>query len=126
MGVGLPADHYTNGDGNPDTLNYGFSVQYSIPYLQQHVKDVGIGAPFNNMIPVVEFAFEKPLNRSNDKSTTGTINPGFIWAGKQEQFGLEAIIPLNHDSGSGVGAMAQLHFYLDDIFPKTIGKPLFE
>jgi hypothetical protein len=32
---------------------------------------------------------------------------------------------MNRDSGSGVGVLAQLHLYLDDMFPTTIGQPLF-
>jgi len=39
--------------------------------------------------------------------------------------GLEAIVPVNRRSGHGVGAVAQLHFFLDDIFPRTFGRPLF-
>ena len=42
------------------------------------------------------------------------------------QFGLEAVIPVNRESGHGVGVIGQVHFYLDDIFPNTIGKPIFE
>ena len=126
LGVAIPDDNSVAGDPNSDDFTYGFTVQYSIPYLQQHVKDLGIPAPFNGMIPIVEFAFDKPLDRVADKTTTGTINPGFIWAGKTSQVALEAILPINHDSGSGVGAEAQLHFYLDDLFPQSYGKPLIE
>ncbi len=57
--------------------------------------------------------------------TTGTVTPGVIWIGKYFQVGLEAIIPINRASGTGVGVLAQLHFYLDDLFPNSIGKPLF-
>jgi len=28
-------------------------------------------------------------------------------------------------TGQGYGGIVQLHFYLDDIFPTTIGRPLF-
>ena len=35
------------------------------------------------------------------------------------------MIPVNRQSGSNVGAIAQLHFFLDDIFPNSIGRPLF-
>ncbi len=126
LGLAVPDDNSVAGDPNSDDFTYGFTVQYSIPYLQQHVKDLGIPAPFNGMIPLVEVAFDKPLDRVADQQTTGTINPGFIWAGKTSQVGLEAIIPINHASGSGVGAEAQLHFYLDDLFPQSYGKPLIE
>jgi len=109
---------------HPNVLNVGLAVQYSLPYLQSFVKDVGLGAPFNRMIPVVEFSLQKPLNRGGGP-TTGTVNPGVLWAGKTMQFGIEAIIPINSSTGGKTGVMAQIHFFLDDIFPRTIGKPLF-
>jgi hypothetical protein len=28
-------------------------------------------------------------------------------------------------TGSGVGVLGQLHLYLDDMFPTTVGQPLF-
>lgn len=124
VGVGFPSRRHAEGEVIPDVLHYGFTLQYSLPYLQQHVKDIGISAPFSKVIPIVEFAFEAPLNRVDDKDTTGTINPGFIVTGQKAQFGLEAVLPINNDSGNGVGVVAQVHFYLDDIFPTTIGKPL--
>jgi hypothetical protein len=98
-----------------EVLKYGFTIQYSIPYLQQRVKDIGLGAPFSNVIPVVEFAYEKPT--SGTGQTTGTVNPGLIWSGEYTQFGLEAVIPTNDASGRGTGIRGQVHFYLDDLVP---------
>ena len=57
--------------------------------------------------------------------TTGTINPGFIWVGNTFQVAVEALIPINRQSGTNVGFIAQLHFFLDDIDPRGIGKPIF-
>jgi hypothetical protein len=34
------------------------------------------------------------------------------------------IIPTNNLSGHGIGGVVQLHFYLDDLFPKGIGRPI--
>ena len=110
---------------NPQAVEWGFTMQYSVPYLQQHVKDMGIPAPFNMAIPVVEFAFETPTGGDQSGHTTGTINPGIIFMGDKMQLGLEAQLPLNHDSGSGIGYMVQAHFYLDNIFPATIGRPIW-
>ena len=62
---------------------------------------------------------------SSGTVTTGTINPGVIWVGKYYQVGVEAMIPVNRQSGTGVGAIAQLHLFLDDIFPNSIGRPIF-
>ncbi|MBB5424788.1 hypothetical protein HDG40_002933 [Paraburkholderia sp. JPY158] len=50
----------TTGAGQPNAFNYGFTVQYSLPYLQQHVHDAGLPQPFANLIPLVEI----PLSRS--------------------------------------------------------------
>jgi len=108
----------------PNNLVWGFALEYSVPYLQSFVKDMGWGAPFNRMIPIVEFNFSTALNRGAS-GTTGTINPGVLWAGQTIQLGIEAVIPLNSRSGSKTGIIAQLHFYLDDLFPGSIGKPLF-
>jgi hypothetical protein len=108
-----------------DVLQWGFAVEYSIIYLQQQVKDIGLHAPFDRLIPLVEFAFETPLNRGEQGKTTGTVNPGLIWSGKYFQLGAEATIPVNSRTGNNVGFIAQLHFYLDDLFPHTLGRPLF-
>ena len=109
---------------NPNVLNVGFAVEYSLLYLQSFVKDVGLPEPFNRMIPVVEVSLQKPVDRGGGP-TTGTVNPGVLWAGRYMQYGLEAIIPVN-GTGGKTGVMFQLHFFLDDLFPKTIGKPLLD
>jgi hypothetical protein len=110
----------TTGAGQPNAFNYGFTFQYSLPYLRQHVHDLGLPQPLSNLIPLVEI----PLSRSQGQST-GTVNPGFIWINRYGQFGVEAQIPINHASGSHVGILVQAHIFFDDIAPTTIGKPLF-
>jgi hypothetical protein len=110
---------------HPHALRYAMTLQYSIPYLQSAVRDVGLGAPFNRMIPLVEFVAETPLDRGAAGRTTATVNPGVIWSGQSVQFGVEAVVPVNDRSGDGVGVVGQLHFYLDDIFPDTLGRPIF-
>ena len=109
---------------NPDRLEWGLALEYSLIYLQQHVKDIGLKAPFDHLIPLVEFSMETPLNRGAGGLTTGTINPGVIWSGQYFQIGVEAVIPINHHTGYNLGIVAQLHFYLDDIFPKIFRSPL--
>jgi hypothetical protein len=108
----------TTHDLNPKTFNWGFSVQYNLQYLQSFVRDVGLPAPFNRMIPVVEFAMQTPIEGPHTGRTTGTINPGIIWFGRYMQLSVEAVIPANTMTGKNVGVLAQIHFYLDDIAPK--------
>jgi hypothetical protein len=131
LGLDLPTRRFNqtisvNDDGeveverelNAKTMQWGFSVQYNLQYLQSFVRDVGLPAPFNRMIPIVEIAMQTPIEGPHAGRTTGTINPGVIWFGRYCQLGIEAVIPVNTMTGKNVGVLAQLHFYLDDIVPK--------
>lgn len=111
----------------PQQLVYGASLQYSLPYLKSEVIDLQLPDFLNHLVPIVEASFSTPVanNLGNSYVTTGTINPGVIWVGEYYQLGLEAMIPINRESGSGIGVLGQLHLYLDDLFPTTVGQPLF-
>ncbi|HET6513732.1 MAG TPA: hypothetical protein VFG09_01110 [Thermodesulfovibrionales bacterium] len=110
---------------NPTTLTWAFSVQYSLMYLQSFVKDIGLGAPFNRMILVTEFPMETCMSADCKGKITGTVNPGVVWAGKFTEFGIAAQIPVNSRSGRAVGVLGLIHLYIDDLFPKSIGAPIF-
>jgi len=110
---------------NPEIGRLGLSLQYSLPYLRAHVKDYGLPEFVNRLVPVVEMSLERPLVRGGGEGTTGVVSPGVLWTGKRMQFGAEALIPVNGDSGKSVGWVFQLHYYLDDIFPHSLGAPIF-
>jgi hypothetical protein len=116
-----------NTDFHPQVLVWGGSLQYSLPYLKSAVVDLGLPDFFNHLIPIVEASLQTPVanTATSGTVTTGTINPGVIWAGKYYQLGVEAMIPVNRQSGTNVGVIGQLHLYLDDIFPNSIGRPIF-
>lgn len=109
----------------PNVLEWGIAIEYNLLYLQQHVADLGLPAPFKDMIPLVEFSFETAENRGQGGITTGTINPGVLWESKYFQLGVEALIPINRGSGANVGVVVQTWIYIDDIFPKLFGHPVF-
>lgn len=110
---------------NPQAVVWGGSVQYSMPYLKSAVMDLGLPDFANRLIPIVEWNITTQVaNFDGEKRTTGTINPGLLYVADKYQLGVEAIVPINRASGDGVGVIAQLHLYLDDIFPTTIGQPL--
>jgi hypothetical protein len=115
-----------NSDGslNSDALQYGFALEYSLPYLQQHVEDIGLPKALGNLIPLVEFSATTPVNRGGE-TTTGTINPGFLYEQPDYQIGVEAVIPMNSHTGPDVGAVISVQIYIDDIFPKIFGRPIF-
>jgi hypothetical protein len=120
-GYAIPID-----DNGFQSVEWGFAIEYSLPYLHAHVRDIGLPNFLNHITPLVEMAFETPMEAGSDEHITGTINPGFLWdGGKGYQLGIEAMFPINHASGSSPGFMANLHFYLDDLLPNSLGKPLF-
>jgi hypothetical protein len=59
--------------------------------------------------PTVSWSKTADVPPGNSYITTGTVNPGVIWVGGYFQVGLEAVIPINRESGSGVGVLGQLH-----------------
>ena len=111
-------------DRNAVALETNFALEYSLIYLQDNVKNIGLRAPFNRMIPLVEAVVTTPLDRGQGGLTTASINPGVLWSGSVCQVGVEALIPVNARSGSRVGVLVQFHIYLDDLLP-SIFHPIF-
>ena len=116
-------DLYANAAAS-NALEWSGSIQYSIPYLQEHVDDVGIPRPFRDMIPLMEFQMTTPTNK-DATPTTGTIDPGVLWEGKYCQISAEVSIPINSQSGPAVGGLIQVQVFIDDLFPKIFGHPIF-
>jgi hypothetical protein len=120
----------------PTVLTYGATLQYSLLYMNSFVHEV---PPFfRQLIPTVEFVAATPISNVGPSApgavlgtheTLATVQPGVFYIDRlgpvSFELGAEAVIPINHASGRHVGAMAILDFFLDDIFPDTIGKPLF-
>jgi hypothetical protein len=132
LGVGIPSRSSTttfDDDGNavterhPRVLQVGFALEYSLPYLNAFVKDVGLPPWLRGAVPLVEVVLSKPLDRGGGP-TIGTVNPGILFAGRTMQFGIEAVVPINKRTGGGTGVLMQLHFFLDDLFPRSLGRPL--
>jgi len=108
------------------TFNWGFTLQYSLPYYNSHVGEIDNDF-VKHLIPITEFAFSTPTANAAPGSwgTTGTIQPGVVYLADSWQIAIEAVIPVNGLSGHGIGVVGELHFFFDDIFPNTLGKPIF-
>ncbi len=118
------ASQFNNGANN--AWAGGFSVQYSLPYLQSQVKDVGLPSFLGNLVPLVEVTWSSPAGSPSAKGTTWTVAPGVIYLAQWGEVGVEALIPANKAAGTNVGAVALVHFFLDDLFPTSLGKPVFQ
>ncbi len=114
-------------DRHPTLLNWGFSLQYSLPYRNAHIEAVDGPSFLKRLVPLVEVALVSPVATIPDggHTTLGTVNPGILYEGDAYQIGVEAIFPINSASGKHPGLIVQLHLFLDDIFPNSIGRPLF-
>jgi len=119
VGYAIPDAH-----DEAKSVEWGGAIEYSLLYLQNNVRDQGFSNLIAHLTPVVEFNFSSPT-KNGGGPTTGTVNPGLIWSGQHVQLAAEAMIPVNRASGHGLGLIAQLHFYIDDLFPHSLGKPLF-
>jgi hypothetical protein len=126
IGYTIPTEaHDASGEPLPYAITGGLSVQYSLPYLTSHIRDHGWPRWANQLTPLVELTFESPVRNGGGAGTTGTVNPGVIWTGRHLQLGLEAVVPLNHESGDDVGWTMQTHVFIDDLLPHSVGRPLF-
>ncbi len=115
---------YNNGTSNQ--WNGGLSLQYSIRYLSGQVKDYGLPEWVNRLTPLVELAWSSPASKPNQDSTQYLLAPGINYTAETYALTVEALIPLNKQTGSHVGAIAQFHLYFDDLFPHSLGKPIVE
>ena len=119
LGLALPVRE------DPRVFQWGLTFQYNLQYLQSFVRDIGLPAPFNRMIPIIELPMQTSVEGA--VRTAGTINPGIIWFGRYIQLGLEAVIPIHGNTTDleisprqgSVGLLGQVHFYLDDIWPEV-------
>ena len=123
VSVDFPTKSSSDGSPNPNVFNFGVAIEYSLQYLQSQISNIGLPPPFDRMTPLVEITSSTPINRVTS-ATTGVIAPGVIWSGQYFQVGAELLIPYGSGQGHGVGGVLQIHFYLDDIFPHSVGKPL--
>jgi hypothetical protein len=108
---------------NPKILQLGLALEYSlVTNSYTGANRTGTRYP-EGWVPLVEFTTATPLNGPLVGRTTGTVNPGVIWVSRYLQVGVEAIIPMDAHSGRDLGARAQAHLYLSEIFPDL--KPIF-
>jgi len=122
VGSGI-APYFNNGNNN--AWAGALSLQYSIPYLQSQVRNIGLTGWLAQVVPLVEFTWSSPASRPETTPTTWTAAPGFIYMAQWGEIGVEALVPLDRAAGTNVGAVALVHFFFDDWFADNpIGKPL--
>jgi hypothetical protein len=120
-------DWAADNNGSIPTWNGGLSVQYSIPYLETQVKSHGLPGFIAGLVPLAELNWTSPAAAPAPGTPEAlTLGVGAIYEGPTYQIGLEALVPLNRAAGQNVGVLFQVHFFFDDIFPNSLGKPVSE
>ena len=108
----------------PNAWSYAASLQYSMPYLQQHIKALNIPRWMTRTTPIVEFAMTSP----DFGTPTGTISPGLLYDANNWQLGAEAIVPADHTTRlqQGTGFVIQFHVFLDTYYKSWFGRPIIK
>lgn len=113
--TGLVSPSYCTKASKIENIDIGFSFQYHLRHLN-HEEGCSSSSLLNNIIPVVELPLSVCTTKECRGKVAGTINPGILFSGPYVQLGIEATLPISKKSGRHVGALAQVHFFLDNIF----------
>lgn len=117
-----PSPAFNNGTANQ--WAGGLSLQYSMRYLQAQVKDFGLPDVVNKLTAVAEMQWSSPASQPNKTATQYLFGVGVNYTATDYALTVEMLIPGNRQSGSHLGAIAQVHWYFDDLFPTGLGKPI--
>jgi hypothetical protein len=129
--VNVPTAATYGGVNNPTSITYGATLQYSLLYRNAHVEEVPDF--LRRLIPSAEAIFTSPISNISapvpgnfwPNVTTGVFGPSVYYIDRYFEIGVMGQVPINSASGHHVGVLAVVDFFLDDIFPTTLGKPLF-
>lgn len=117
-----------SGGGSIATWSGGLSLQYSIPYLQSQIRNYDLPPILANVTPLVELGWQSAAGNSTrrptDNPTQFLLGTGAAWTGQDYAVAAELLWPLNGATGQGLGFIAQVHLYFDDLFPNTLGRPV--
>lgn len=110
---------------SPSAWAYAFSLQYSMPYLQQSVQAQHIPQFLTRMTPLVEIAMTAS---DSGGPPIGTISPGILYDANTWQLGAEAVIPANGATRQqqGTGFIIQYHEFLDSFYKSWFGRPIIK
>lgn len=107
------------------SLTTGFSLQYNLNYLEAFVKNIGLPSALHNSLLLIELPLDTCLDHGCNGDIAGSVNPGIMFFNGQGQLTAEAVLPVNDRTGNNVGFLLQVHLYLDDLLPPSLGTPIF-
>jgi hypothetical protein len=128
---------YTNGiltQQTPTAVVYGATLQYSLQYMNAYVHEIDGPEILRHLVFDVEAQMTTPVSNIGPSTigaipgtheTTGVVGPGLYYLAHDYELGIYGAFPINQGSGKHPGVFAIVDFFLDDLFPNTLGKPIF-
>ena len=109
----------------PNIFHWRVALEFSTLYLtDRFTGGPPKEEPLHQFVPLIEFPFDMPFGSGSNGRTVASMNPGLSYVADTWQLAAEAIVPLNRETGRGVGIRAQVLFFLDDLVPPLFGQPL--
>jgi hypothetical protein len=102
-------------------------VEYSLPYLSNNVRDIGLQWPLRNMYLFNEFNYDQLITGpSGETFPQIRITPGLAFMNTYVELAVGTQFPLNNAtvSGNHAAVLGLLDLFIDDIFPWTRWTPL--
>src|SRR5436309_566818 len=108
------------------TLAHNVAIEYSVPYLQQAVRDFGLPWPLNDSIGDTEFSFEHGVNGEEQGRSKVFVTPGFVYMDRYVELGVAGRFPLNQAANDELdwGVIFIVDLFIDDILPRTRWQPI--
>jgi hypothetical protein len=108
------------------TLAHNIAIEYSVPYLQQAVRDFGLPWPLNEFIGDTEFDFEHGVNGDEHGRSKVFVTPGFVYMDRWVELGVAGRFPLNQAAHDELdwGIVFIVDLFIDDILPWTRWQPI--
>jgi hypothetical protein len=101
-------------------------VEYSLPYLSNYVKDIGLGWPLRNCYLFTEFNYDQLITGPSGQTfPTILATPGIAFMNYYIQLSLATQFALNRAAvrQDHAAVLALLDLFIDDIFPPTNWTP---
>src|SRR5271157_2461627 len=94
-------------------------IEYSLPYLSNDVKDIGLQWPLRNLYPYVEFNYDQLITGPSGQTFPQIlITPGIAFMNYYVELSLATQLALNHAAvpGNHAAVIGLLDLFIDDIF----------
>ncbi len=102
-------------------------VEYSLPYLSNNVKDIGLQWPLRNMYLYTEFNYDQLITGPPRRTFPQIlITPGLAFMNRYLELSVATQCALNHASvrDNHAAVLGLLDLFIDDIFPWTNWTPM--